>query len=162
MENLTYLAVPWSGWGADPGSLIISPQGEILAQEKRGGEIALAEIDPKGGRSVRGWGNSQDDMRARIFRERRPGAYGVLSDPHPPVMNDLPDTIPGPPEKIASIFERAITLGHEEYERAEQLLTDGKTVDAIAAYEALIRDYPATWFDHTAREKIAGIKASQR
>ena len=60
-------------------------------------------------------------MRARVFRERRPGAFGILSAPHPPVMDDLPDTMPGPFDRIAAIFERAITLGHEEYETAEQL-----------------------------------------
>ena len=33
------------------------------------------------------------DMRARLFRERNPAAFGILSEPNPPVLAKVPATI---------------------------------------------------------------------
>lgn len=88
-ENFVYLVVSWGAGGRDTGSMIISPQGKILAEEKRFGEVAIADIDPFGGRQGGGWSNVQKDMRARLFRERQPGAYTVLTDPHPPILGQI-------------------------------------------------------------------------
>jgi hypothetical protein len=30
--------------------------------------------------------NYQRDMRARLFRERNPAAFGILSEPQPPIL----------------------------------------------------------------------------
>lgn len=157
-ENFTYLVVSWGGWGGDTGSMVISPTGEVLAEERRGGELAVADIDPYGGRRCEGWSNSQEDMRARLYRERRPEAYSVLTDRNPPVLAGLPPMMPGPPEEIIRINERAITLGHGEYEQAEELIRSGKTAEAIEAFEALSRNYPATWFERIAEQRLETLR----
>jgi TolA-binding protein len=151
--------VSWGGWGESEGSIIISPKGEIVAEEMRPGRIAIADIDPFAGRQNADWSNRQDDMRARLFRERRPAAYKVLTDPEPPGVRILPEMIPGPPLEIARMVNRATTVGHVEYEAAEEHLKAGRTAEAAAAFEALIRDYPATWFESAARRGLEAIRS---
>jgi outer membrane protein assembly factor BamD (BamD/ComL family) len=56
------------------------------------------------------------------------------------------------------MVNRATTVGHLEYEAAEEHLKAGRMDQAVAAFEALIRDYPATWFERTARERLAEIR----
>jgi predicted amidohydrolase len=158
VENFTYVVVSWGGWGDSEGSMIISPQGEIVAEEMRPGEVAVADIDPFGGRQNEDWANRQEDMRARLFRERRPEAYAVLADPHPPVLGVLPDMIPGPPPEIARMVNRATTVGHHQYEEAEEHLRAGRLDRAAEAFEALIREYPATWFERVSRERLASLR----
>jgi predicted amidohydrolase len=158
VENFAYLVVSWGGWGDSEGSLIVSPQGKILAEEMRPGEIAVADIDPFGGRQNEDWANRQEDMRARLFRERRPEAFSILTDPLPPVLNTLPDMIPGPAREIARMVDRATTVGHGQYEAAEEYLRAGRLDRAAEAFEALIREYPATWFERTSRERLASLR----
>ena len=160
-ENLTFVVVSWGGWSTTTGSMVLAPNGDIIAEEKRAYEIAIADIDPFGGRECADWTNRQQDMRARLFRERRPEAYQVLADPHPPVLDDLPDMIPGGPDVIADISRRATTVGHGEFRQAEAHFEAGRTDKATEAYEQLIQDYPESWFDRTARERLAEIRKAQ-
>jgi predicted amidohydrolase len=162
VENFTYLAVSWGGWGDTEGSLIISPQGEILAEEMRPGEIAIADIDPFDGRQNQDWANQQNDMRARLFRERRPEACKILTDPHPPILDTLPDMIPGPAVEIARMINRASTVGHLQYEAAEEHLRAGRLDKAAEAFEALIQEYPASWFERVSRERLASLRATAK
>jgi predicted amidohydrolase len=156
VENYVYLVASWGGGNDRTGSMIISPHGEILVDERRPGAIAIADIDPFGGREAADFANYQEDMRARRFRERRPEAYSVLTNPHPTALDRLPEAPDG--RKIAEIFSRATTVGHVEYDRAQELLRDGKTAEAIEALEALQLDYPATWFDRTASAQLAELQ----
>jgi predicted amidohydrolase len=158
VENFTYLVVSWGGWGDSEGSLILSPQGEILAEEMRPGEVAVADIDPFGGRQNQDWANRQEDMRARLFRERQPNAYERLTDPRPPVLETLPEIVPGPAPEIARMINRASTVGHHQYEAAEASLRAGRLDEAVAAFETLIREYPATWFERASRERLASLQ----
>ena len=155
VENFVYIVVSWGGWGSDTGSMIISPKGEILSEEKTAGGIAIADIDPTGNRQMSDWCNHQDDMRARIFRERRPETFNRLTENNPPALQKWNNLMPGPPEDIARMMKKATTIGHAEYAQADQLLRDGKTEEAIQAFEKLIKTYPCTWFDRTAKEKLA-------
>lgn len=157
-ENFTWLVVAWGGWGSETGSMIISPRGVVVAEEKRGGEIAMAEIDPLGDRAAADWSNEQKDMRARLYRERRPSAYGVLTQAAPAMLARLPPTTPGPAEVIARICSRAGTVGHGEYDAAEKLARSGRTPEAIAAFERLAVTYPGTWFERTAKTRLAEMK----
>ena len=93
-------------------------------------------------------------MRARLFRERRPDAFSVLTDPNPPVFANLPEMEPGPPSVIAEIYRKATTVGHLEYDRALKMMNDGNLSGAIRAFKQLVNDYPNTWFERTARERI--------
>jgi predicted amidohydrolase len=160
-ENLTFVVVSWGGWGTTTGSMVLAPNGDIIAEEKRAYEIAITDIDPFGGRECADWTNRQQDMRARLFRERRPEAYQVLADPHPPVLDDLPDMIPGSPDVIADISRRATTVGHGDFRQAEAHFEAGRMDKATRAYEQLIQDYPESWFDRTARERLAEIRKTQ-
>ncbi len=160
VENFVYVVVSWGG-GSVPderGSMIISPRGEIIAEETQPGSIAIADIDPFSGRRVADFANYQQDMRARVYRERRAEAYGLLVDPHPPALNKLPDITPGPAQEIARIFQRATTVGHVDFDNAEEHLRAGEIDKAIQAFEALRIEYPGTWFDRMACERLAELR----
>jgi len=66
VENFTPVVVSWGGWGSDSGSMIISAKGDILAEAMEGGKVAVADLDPKGGRENADWSNAQTDMRSRL------------------------------------------------------------------------------------------------
>ncbi len=67
-ENHVYVVVAFRG----AGSMIISPRGKILATAEGADGLAIADIDPRGGREGGDSSNHQKDMRARLFRERNP------------------------------------------------------------------------------------------
>jgi predicted amidohydrolase len=158
VENWLYLAVSWGGGNARTGSMILSPKGDILVDERAPGAIAIADIDPFDGRQNADFANWQHDMRARLFRERRPEAYGVLTDPHPPALDRLPMYTPAPAQEIAQIFHRATTIGHVEYDRAQELVRRGEIDKAIEALEAMQVTYPGTWFDRMAAEQLPALR----
>ncbi len=78
-ENFVYIVVS----KRDSGSMIISPNGEVLVEGKGSDEVAIADIDPFGGREGGDAMNYQKDMRARLFYERWPAAFGILTKGHP-------------------------------------------------------------------------------
>lgn len=158
-ENFTYVVVSWGAWGDETGSMIISPKGEMLAEEKRPGELAIADIDPFGGRQATGWSNYQEDMRARLFRERRPEVYGVLTDPHPPALDKLADFTPASEKEIAHIVMRAKTEGQGRFDEAEGFLRERQIDRAIDAFERIKADFAGTWFDRAARERLAVLQS---
>jgi hypothetical protein len=128
----------------------------VLAEAEATDVIAIADIDPAGGRSSGDAFNHQEDMRARLFRERSPAAFGILTDPHPPVLDKVPETI-----AIADavrIANGALTVGEEEFRKADALLRDGRAADAERAFEELSKRYPATWIDRVARERLARLR----
>jgi predicted amidohydrolase len=159
VENFTWVVVSWGGGNQNTGSMIISPQGEILADEREPGALAIADIDPTGGRQAADFANAQEDMRTRLFRERRPSTYGLLTDPHPPVLDHLPPYAHGPAIDIANRFGRAFTVGHVHWDAAEDRLRSGDIAGAIQAYRALRAEYPGTWFDRMAGARLAELEA---
>ncbi len=102
--------------------------------------------------------NHQLDMRARLFRERNPAAFGILVDPHPPALErhriDLTS------EEAGRIAAGVLTVGQEEFERAEALARSGKTQEAIGAYEHLRTEYPSSWIDRVAAERLRRLRES--
>ena len=60
--------------------MIISPKGTVIAQSKEADGFDIADIDPAGGREGGDAFNMQRDMRGRLFRERVPEAYGILTN----------------------------------------------------------------------------------
>jgi predicted amidohydrolase len=73
-ENHVWLVVAFRGQGA----MIISPRGKIVAKAEGADGLAIADIDPRGGREGGDSSNTQKDMRARLFRERTPEASSSL------------------------------------------------------------------------------------
>ena len=47
-------------------------------------------------------------MRARLFRERSPAAFGLLVDPRPPVLEKVPETTS--PAQAVRIFSGILTV----------------------------------------------------
>jgi nitrilase len=137
------------------GAMIISPQGTILAETKRPGGIAMADIDPFGGREGGDALNTQRDMRARLFRERNPAAYGVLTDPNPPVLRKIPATLTI--AEAVRIGSATLTSGEERFAEAEALLRSGKSAEAARAFTKLRKEFPGTWIDREAGKRLAEI-----
>jgi predicted amidohydrolase len=154
-DNFVYLVVARRGGGA----MIISPQGTILGEGKGPDDIAMAVIDPFGGREAGDALNSQTDMRARLFRERNPAAYRILTDPNPPVLKKVPQTITV--DEAVRIGAATLTVGNERFKEADDLLKAGKTTEAAAAFEKLRAEFPHTWIDRVARERLAKIQADR-
>ncbi len=151
-DNFVYLVVAKRGGG----SMIVSPKGKILAEGKEPGDIVIADIDPFSGRDTGDAMNFQDDMRARLFRERNPAAYGILTDPNPPVLKKIPATITV--EEAVRIAGKTLTVGNERYNAAEKLAKEGKTAEAIAAFEKLRQEFPRTWIDRRSQERLKQLR----
>jgi predicted amidohydrolase len=151
-ENFIWLVVAHRGSGA----MIISPQGKIIAQAEGPDGLAIADIDPYGQREGGDALNWQRDMRARLFRERQPEAFHILTDTNPPVLAKA--RIDLTQEEAARIMARALTVGEEEFKRANALVRAGKSDDAIAAFEHLRAEYPATWIDRRSEERLAKLR----
>lgn len=151
VENFVYLVVSQRG----SGSMIISPHGEVLAEGKEPEDIAIADIDPFGGRAAGDAMNQQVDMRARLFRERSPAAYGILTDPNPPVLNKVPEALTV--DEAVRIAAGTLTIGGQRFQEADKLLRDGRLPEARRAFEALQAEFPCTWIDRVSRERLAKI-----
>ena len=154
-ENFIWLVVAQRGRGA----MIISPQGKIVAQAEGPDGLAIADLDPRGQREGGDALNRQQDMRARLFRERNPEAFHILTDPHPPVLDKVPIDLTS--QEAGRIMARALTVGEEEFSRASRLVPLGRTNDAIAAFERLRQEYPATWIDRSSQERLAQLQLAK-
>ena len=152
VENFVYLVVAQRGDGA----MIISPQGKIIAQAKGPDGIALADIDPSAGREGGDAANHQADMRARLFRERTPAAYAILTNPKPPVLTKVPLDISI--EEAADISARMLTVGEDEFKAAEDLARAGKKDQAIAAFQKLRASYRGSWIDRVSAERLKTLR----
>lgn len=149
VENFIWLVVAQRGDGA----MIISPQGNIVARAEGHNGLAIADIDLHGQREGGDALNWQRDMRARLFRERNPAAFQELINPQPAVLDKVP--IERTREELGDIMARTLTVGEEEFRQAEQLARAGEREKATAAFERLRREYPGTWIDRQAHERLA-------
>jgi len=155
-ENHVYLVVAHRGQGA----MVISPRGKILARAAGADGLAIADIDPRGGREGGDSSNRQKDMRARLFRERNPEAFKLLTDPKPAVLDKVPIDITR--EEAGRIFARMLTVGEEDLKKTTALAAAGKTKEAIAAFEKLRKDYRGSWIDRVAQERLAALRTHQK
>src|SRR5207249_8882338 len=53
------------------------------------------------------------------------------------------------------------TVGEERFKEADALLRQGKTNEAIAAFEKLRGEYRQTWIDRVSQERLARLDAVQ-
>jgi hypothetical protein len=151
VENFVYLVVSMRG----SGSMIISPQGKVLATASGPDALAIAEIDPLGGRDGGDAFNRQVDMRGRLFRERMPQAYGILTDPSPPVLAKVPSNVTA--DEATRIAATALTSGEERFNEAQALARIGKTAEAIRLFEKLCEECRTSWIDRRGRERIEAL-----
>ena len=152
-ENFVYLVVSWRG----SGSMVIGPTGQVLAEGGDCGDLVIADIDPFGGRRGGDAFNTQEDMRARLFRERKPSAYPILTDPHPPVLDKVPASISV--AEAARIADGVLTVGAERFQDAEALVRQGRTAEAIRTFQALKAEYPTSWIDRVAGQRLAALQS---
>jgi predicted amidohydrolase len=152
VENFVYLVVSQRGGG----SMILSPQGKVLVEGQGPDDIAIAEIDPFGGREGGDAMNWQEDMRARLFRERSPAAYGILTDPCPPVLAMVPETISV--EEAVRVGALTLTTGEARFKAAEALLRERRREEAIHAFKCLCAEFPQTWIDRVSRERLGKVQ----
>ena len=136
--------------------MIISPRGKIIARAEGPDGLAIADIDPGGGRQGGDAMNHQRDMRARLFRERNTAAFGILTDPNPPVLKKVPIDITQ--QEAGRIAARVLTLGEEEFRQAETLAREGKTTEAITAFDRLRSEYRGSWIDRVAAERLRTLR----
>jgi predicted amidohydrolase len=155
-DNFLWLVVARRGGG----SMIISPRGKVVAEASGPDGLAIADIEPFSGREAGDAFNSQQDMRSRLFRERVPAAYGILTAPHPPVLNKVPETIRS--EDAIRIFQGALTVGEARFGEADRLQREGKTAEAVRIWEQLRAEYPRSWIDRVAGERLAQIRSKEK
>jgi predicted amidohydrolase len=154
VENFVYIVVAQRG----NGSMILSPQGKIIAEASGPDSLAVADINPRAGREGGDAMNRQRDMRARLFRERNPAAFGILTATNPPVLSRLPATITE--REAVNIAQRVLTIGEEEFKAADALVRDGKRGEAIIEFDRLQKEYRDSWIDRVAGERLAKLQSN--
>ena len=152
VENYVYLVVSQRGMG----TMIISPQGKVLAKAEGKDEIITVDIDPASGRAGGDSMNHADDMRARLFRERSPEAFSMITRTDPPVLQKVREEITV--DEAVRISRSGHTVGEAKFSEAAKLAREGKKDEAVRAYEALIAEYPRTWIDRVSRERLADLR----
>ena len=63
-------------------------------------------------------------MRGRLFRERVPEAYRVLTDPDPPVLAKVPSNVTT--DEAIRTMATVLTTGEERFNEAQALARAGK------------------------------------
>ncbi len=152
VENFIWLVVAHRNGGA----MIISPQGKIVAKADQPDGLAIADIDPLGEREGGDAINYQTDMRARLFRERNPAAFGILTDPTPPVLSIVPLNLTG--DRAYRLAARVLTIGEEQFNQACSLEKAGKVEQAIAAFKKLTGEYPDSWIDRESKKHLRQLR----
>ncbi len=137
VENFVYLVVAMRG----NGSMIISPQGKVLADSQRARRSGDRRHRSAAGREGGDAFNMQRDMRGRLFRERVPEAYRILVDPAPPVLAKVPSNVTAE-EAVRITGHRADRAAKSGSSRPRRSPAKGKHDEAIRAFEATVRGMP--------------------
>jgi predicted amidohydrolase len=156
-ENFIYIVVAFRGGG----SMILGPKGEILAD---GGNqpdaIVSADIDLQCGREAGdALGERISDFRARLFRERNPEAYHILTHPHPPILDKLKDVSVPTIEQAATLMSEGLTTGADAFYEADRWLAEGKKQQAREQYQSLSDHFGTTWIGRASRQRIEKIES---
>ena len=153
-DNEVYIVVSWRG-----NSRIIAPSGDVLAEAEEGKDLTIAEIDPFGGREFGdACAGTWPDHRARLFRERVPGAYAILPDPEPPILEKDKDVTHPTPDEAAHLGAEVLTTGQERFTAADKLVAEGKTAEAIDEFEAMSDHFKTTWIGRSSRERLKTLR----
>ena len=155
-ENFVYLVVAMRG----QGSMIISPRGKIIATANGPDGLAIADIDPFGDREGGDAFNTQQDMRGRLFRERVPEAYGLLTEPNPPVLAKVPSNVSR--DEAIRIMSTVLTTGEERFNQANALARAGQKDAAIQLFEQLCEECRTSWIDRVARQRVKALRTAEK
>ena len=153
-ENYIYLVVAFRSGG----SMVISPKGEILAEGSGADRIITADIDPTGGRDAGdAHGGITEDFRARLFRERNPAAYGLLTAEHPPALDRLQHVPVPTAQEAADLFNEALTTGADAFYEAEEWQKAGRVEEARERLVQLSERFGTAWIGRASRERLADL-----
>ncbi len=155
-DNFIYVVVAFRSGG----SMVISPQGEVIADGGREPDaIVTADIDLSAGREAGdALGGTVSDFRARLFGERAPSAYGILTDASPPGVARLAHVDVPTGEAAAALSAEGMTTGADEFYAADKLRAEGKTEEARQAFERLAEHFGTLWIGRVARERLATMQ----
>jgi hypothetical protein len=154
-DNFIYLVVAMRG----QGSMIISPRGKVIATAAGPDALAIADIDPDGGREGGDSYNTQQDMRGRLFRERVPEAYGILTEPRPPVLDKVPSNVTR--DEAIRIMATVLTTGEERFNEANALARAGRKDAAIQLFEQLCAECRTSWIDRASRKRLRELRTPE-
>ncbi|MDA0334463.1 MAG: carbon-nitrogen hydrolase family protein [bacterium] len=154
-DNFLYLVVAFRGGG----SMIIGPRGQILAEAANSGDcIVAADVDLTSGREAGdALGGMTQDFRARLFRERNPAAYRILTDEHPPALDRLQHVPVPSAAEAAALFAEGITTGSERFYEAERLEKAGDLSKAREIFADLGARFGTLWMGTAARERLTRL-----
>ena len=153
-DNEVYLVVSWRD-----DSRIYAPSGEMIARTEKGERITVAEFDPFSGREFGdACGGTFPDHRARLFRERMPAAYSILTDPDPPILRKLKHVPIPSGEEASRLGAEVLTTGDDRFRAAEKLLEVGKRDEAIAEFEAMSVHFKTTWIGRASRDRLKELR----
>lgn len=155
VDNFVWLVVAKRG----SGSMIISPKGKVVAETSESDGLAIADIEPFAGRDGGDAFNTQTDLRGRLFRERMPAAYRILTDPTPPVLAKVPSNVTR--EQAIRTMAIGITTGEERFNEAQALIRAGKTKEAIRLLEQLCEECPTSWIDRAGQERLRTLRSDK-
>lgn len=153
VDNFLWLVIAKRGGG----SMIISPKGKVVAEAQGVDGLAIADIEPFAGREGGDAFNTQPDLRGRLFRERAPAAYRILTDPNPPVLSKVQSNVTK--EQAIRTMAIGITTGEERFNEAQSLIREGRTKDAIRLLEQLCEECPTSWIDRAGRKRLQTLRA---
>ncbi len=154
-DNFLYLVVAFRGGG----SMIVGPRGQILAQAETTGDcLVAADVDVTTGRAAGdALGGTTADFRARLFRERNPAAYRVLTDENPPALARLRHVAVPTEAEASAMFAEGITTGSERFYEAERLQAAGDIEAARSIYQDLGARLGTLWMGTAARQRLAQL-----
>lgn len=142
--------------------MVIGPKGEILAEGDGPDAIMAVDIDPAGGREAGdALGGTTADFRARLFRERNPAAYGILTDEHPPALDRLAHVPMPTVEEAARRFAEGLTTGADALYEAEEWARQGRTAEARQRFEELAEGFGTTWIGRASRERLEALSPGE-
>ena len=90
---------------------------------------------------------------------RVPDAYGLLTDPEPPVLAKVPSNVTA--AEAIRIMATVLTTGEERFNEAEALARAGRTEEAIRLFERLCAEWPTSWIDRESRERLEVLRSSR-
>ena len=157
-DNFVYIVVAFRGGG----SMIIDPKGEIVAEGGNGADaIVAAQIDVAGGRDAGdALGGITDDFRARLFRERNPAAYRILTDAHPPVLDKLQGVEVPSIERAAQMCAEGMTVGADAFYEGDKWLEEGRLEAARQRFTELAARFGTIWIGRVAQQRLAEMGAN--
>src|SRR5262249_42649426 len=88
---------------------------------------------------------------------RVPQAYGILTDPNPPVLARVRSNVTR--DEAIRTMATALTTGEERFQAADALARAGRTEEAIRAFEKLCEECRTSWIERVGRERIRELRS---